>query len=194
MWQRVLEFLPSALAIWLIQFVVGVYLQIGRVRWCGTKAKRRPLGLFSMQEVMQEVMESPQFEKAFILLGLPTIVIRIPCLEELLFRTPIILLHQGPSLGAWISITISALLFSFAHLNVRKQMHVSTPTVGVNTILSFFGGIGMGYLGIKYQSLWASVALHATWNLFWVILCELGYRLQRFLPRWLLRLIRDASR
>lgn len=188
MWQRILEFLPSALIVWFVQFACQIYLQVGKMLWCGNTARMRQFQLFSFQDVS----EAPDFNKAFFRLGLPFTLIASPCIEELLFRLPIILLHRNISSTAWISITISTMLFSLLHYHSRKTKHAKI----MSAASSFIIGVAAGYLGIKYQSLWASIAFHAAWNLCIVILGELGYlgyRLQRFLPQRLLSLIRDAS-
>ena len=109
-------------------------------------------------------------------------LIFFPFAEELIFRLPIIFFFKEFSVIAWIFIVLSAILFGWAHIfNFKKELKSSRITM---LILGFLVGIISGYLGVKYQSLYASVLFHAACNLFFVIvLCEILYRLINVMPK-----------
>lgn len=129
------------------------------------------------------------------LLGIPTINIFAPILEELIFRTPLIILFSNINSSAWIGIFVSALAFASIHyfgnqiklfevlaakesgqIKTDNSLEGITETEKIqaqqmkirrlsHVVCTFPLGILTGYYGIKYQSIWLSVGIHSAWNL-----------------------------
>lgn len=179
--ERILLFLPSILIISGIAFVTFLYLKL-MIRRFGDKLK-------SVDWIEKNKL------KIGLLLSSPNAYIFAPAWEELVFRAPLIIIFSELSQSAWHGILISSILFSLLHwfgnkitffeiliarennenksdnledenerlgqkmkkeLKLRKALHV---------FFTFPVGIMLGYLGIKYQSVWMCVGIHSLWNL-----------------------------
>ncbi len=123
-----------------------------------------------------------------------------PVAEELIFRAPIIVAFSTISSSAWYGIWVSAVLFAVIHwfgpkisaeeliLEQEKHKNITDDVVTeakrisqkasgrvllvrfAHTICVLPLGILAGYYGIKYQSIWVSCGIHATWNIFMPVL------------------------
>lgn len=89
-----------------------------------------------------------------------TTCILAPVLEEMLFRGVLLrsFLHQLPR---WYAISVSALFFGFAHLNIYQF------------VLAFWLGLFLGWLYERSRSLIPCIALHASLNS-WVFFSAQG--------------------
>lgn len=133
--------------------------------------------------------------KMALLIGFPTLLLYAPLTEEIIFRAPLILLFSHISDSAWLGISVSALLFGSAHWSGQKFDLTDIPESRANgeaitddlktelelveksrprmvlakkilhVIITTLLGLVFGYYGIKHQSLWLCIALHAGWNL-----------------------------
>lgn len=127
------------------------------------------------------------------LIAFLSFVIYAPALEELIFRAPLIIIFDTVSGYAWIGILVSSVVFGVMHyfgkfavigFEVIKETSIANgePEEGVNDfeskresfikrvkrirlISSFLLGILLGYLSVKYQSLYLCLGIHAAWNL-----------------------------
>lgn len=102
--------------------------------------------------VLESVKQSiPAWQAAsfFALAGL-----LIPLFEELFWRG-IVLTAMLRSGSAALAIIVSSLLFAATHIGVPD----SVPAI-------FFLGLGLGYAYYRTRSLWASVVMHAVFNLY----------------------------
>ncbi len=123
----------------------------------------------------------------------PVIYIGTPAIEELIFRAPLVIIFNTMSLSAWCGILISGGLFALLHwrdgikfvvngfsfsFSIFSNKEERTWIEGVNTLCVLILGILTGYYGIKYQSIWVSVGIHALWNLiapvFFVLFISMG--------------------
>ncbi len=129
--------------------------------------------------------------KAIWLFKLPFTYILCPTFEELVFRAPLIIAFGALSPSAWYGIIVSSILFSLCHWDFRKKISPSDISdafrsdnhekklerllkergIGIiwrhiiHCVLALSAGVLMGYYGIKYQSIWVSVGIHAVLNL-----------------------------
>ncbi len=132
--------------------------------------------------------------KTTLFVAIPIVYLQAPALEELIFRGPLVLAFSELSRSAWYWILLSAGLFASTHWfgdkigmpeilseqgdpdhtdDVEQEVKRLTQKNGrlvkkqklVNVILAFPAGLVFGYFGIKYQSLWLSFGIHATWNI-----------------------------
>jgi membrane protease YdiL (CAAX protease family) len=132
--------------------------------------------------------------KAVIFATVPFTCIFSPALEEIVFRAPLLFLFSVISGYAWLGIIISSILFALAHYSEKttevflrgiefaEEVWTKEPNNNAHingsdrerrkklfrrgrAIGSFGFGILVGYLGIKYQSLYLCAVIHAAWNL-----------------------------
>lgn len=133
--------------------------------------------------------------KMALLVGTPTTIFLAPLTEEVVFRAPLLLLFDHLSENAWLGVSISALLFGGAHwrgtkiditdipekrangeaitddtqaeLELAGKEHARRVLISkiLHVILTTPLGLAFGYYGVKHQSLWLCIALHAGWNL-----------------------------
>lgn len=125
----------------------------------------------------------------------PLALILAPTLEELLFRLPLLLMFTSLTSDAWTGIWISSCAFGFIHIFGAKvtgmevmlaymmgqtqsddfkeeTQRIALKTQGnivIKRLIAFVfttgAGVLISYFGIKYQSLWLCVGIHAAWNL-----------------------------
>lgn len=125
----------------------------------------------------------------------PQILILAPTLEELMFRLPLLIMFPALSQEAWIGIWISSIIFGLIHwpgqkinpldiFMALKNGEVVTDCVKtetdrivknksgemiyrrlIHTLMATGAGVTIGYFGLKYQSLWLCVGIHAAYNL-----------------------------
>jgi membrane protease YdiL (CAAX protease family) len=112
----------------------------------------QPMGEHPMVQALHESQDPWMVAAIFAAAGL-----LIPFFEELFYRGLIqtSLLRTG---SPALAIVITSLLFGMAHL-ASGNAPVNVPAV---TVLS----LGLGYVYYRTRSLWASVALHAVFNLY----------------------------
>jgi membrane protease YdiL (CAAX protease family) len=126
-----------------------------------------------------------------------------PTSEELIYRGPIIILSGYLPEYKWLLIIISAIVFGIMHWYGAKislhEIQQNEPSDGYETdnlkeisktisdqknkktyilksaqvVSATIGGVLMGYYGIKYQTIWVSVLIHFSWNLFLLVLANL---------------------
>jgi len=90
------------------------------------------------------------------LVGSAMVLLMVAAAEELVFRR-YILRNLMKSFNKWISLFISALLFTL--------VHVSNPQVPAIALLSTFaGGMLLGITFIHTRNLWFPVFFHFSWN------------------------------
>jgi len=133
-------------------------------------------------------------KKAYFAFHLPTLLLFSPSKEELMFRVPLLVLFGSISALAWLGIIMSAMAFSLVHYSSPLNDPIFEATSknededkkrGLRKIkraramISLIFGIMIGYLGVRYQSLWLCASIHASWNLVMaVILPFLIHRLR----------------
>jgi membrane protease YdiL (CAAX protease family) len=127
--------------------------------------------------------------------AVPMIGAIAPVIEETLFRAPLIILFSALMPAAWATIVLSSLLFSVLHVgglppyllgqkvfenekSAGKKVAEATEGAGAEnrgmvigyritrTIFAFSLGLVAGWLGVKYQSIYPCLIVHAGWNLF----------------------------
>ena len=105
--------------------------------------------------LVEKTMASLASDKGLFLLAFPGAVLGAPLVEEVLFRG---LLFAGllPRLGPTLTIGITAALWAAAHLGAAPLFFV---------VMIFFMGILLGFLVLRFGSLWVPIACHTTWNL-----------------------------
>ncbi len=123
------------------------------------------IGLFAVMGVNPETYGSGLVEKALVslaadpglfFLALPGAVLGAPLVEEILFRG---VLFAGllPRLGPVLTVIVTSALWAAAHLGAAPPMFALTI---------FFMGILLGYLLLRFGSLWVTIGCHTAWNLF----------------------------
>lgn len=146
--ERVLMFLPSILIIGSIAGATSVYI------------KRVTEPRFG--DDIKSVNWKQNKWKDWLLIQ-PILIIWAPTAEELLFRAPLIIAFDAMSPFAWYGIFISSALFSLVHWLEREKRDIRKKIL--NVVSTFLLSILAGYFGIKYQSIWLSVGIHAMCNL-----------------------------
>lgn len=122
------------------------------------------IGLFAVLGVDPDTYGSGLVEKALtdlaadpslFFLALPGAVLGAPLVEEVLFRG---VLFAGllPRLGPVLTVIVTSSLWAVAHLG-------AAPPIAALTI--FFMGILLGYLLLRFGSLWVTIGCHTAWNL-----------------------------
>ncbi|MEO9167282.1 MAG: CPBP family intramembrane glutamic endopeptidase [Aestuariivirga sp.] len=122
------------------------------------------IGLFAVMGINPETYGSGMVEKALtdlaadpalFFLALPGAVLGAPLVEEVLFRG---VLFAGllPRLGPVLTVIVTSALWAVAHLG-------AAPPIAALTI--FFMGIVLGYLLLRFGSLWVTIGCHTAWNL-----------------------------
>lgn len=127
--------------------------------------------------------------------AIPSVAIFAPTLEELIFRAPIIIAFRSMTTYAWCGVVASSSLFAAMHWfgekvdaselfealknktlesdDAKKETERLQTKQGTkirrrrieHVVVAFLAGLVLGYAGIRSQSLWVSVGLHAAWNL-----------------------------
>lgn len=120
--------------------------------------------------------------KITIFLGLPLIILGATT-EEFAFRLLIIIAFKEMSACAWIAILLSSALFAMSHNRNKYILHKTwgsffdedkkdemipkekslTKLIHISNAMIL--GIVLGYIGIRYQSLYLVIGLHMAWNL-----------------------------
>jgi membrane protease YdiL (CAAX protease family) len=88
-------------------------------------------------------------------LAVPGIVIGAPLVEEFVFRGPLFSALRNTRLGGWGAILITSAIFALMHA-------MAAPWVFV--CLLFGMAIGLGFLMLRFGSIWVPFAAHALWN------------------------------
>jgi len=118
------------------------------------------LGSDSTEQVAVSLVRSVMADKSLFVLNALSLIVMVPVTEELLFRGFLYsFLRRKLSMG-W-SITVCALLFAVFHYH-RSQGAVINLTLLFT--LALLGGF-LAYIYERERSLWAPIALHATFNL-----------------------------
>jgi len=97
------------------------------------------------QALMEPLMNSP-----FILLFL-VVSVSAPLFEEIIFRG-IVLNDFKKAVPVWLAVAIQGILFGVFHMNWIQGVYASVL------------GIVLGIIYIKYQSIWAPIIMHFTYN------------------------------
>ena len=165
--------LPSITVLLIVAVSFSIFFRIAASRWFGGQNHDN-------LERFQQWAKSNR-KKAIFLFHLPTLLFFSPSWEELVYRAPLIVFFGTISGFAWLGIIVSAIAFSIIHYRspLNKGMAQAERKVdgrpsnegklikkiGIDrTIISFVLGILLGYLGIRYQSLWLCAGIHAGWN------------------------------
>jgi membrane protease YdiL (CAAX protease family) len=122
------------------------------------------IGLFAVMGVNPDTYGSGLVEKALVgladdpglfFLALPGTVLGAPLVEEILFRG---VLFAGllPRLGRGLTVIITSAMWAAAHLGAAPPMFA---------LSIFFMGILLGYLLLRFGSLWVTIGCHTAWNL-----------------------------
>lgn len=181
MTDRIMQFLPSISIITSMAVFTFVYLKVV-IKKIGPAWK-------SVE------WHSKNEWKVIWLVGIPAMYVWAPTAEELIFRAPLIMAFETISSSAWVGILASSVVFGAIHwfgkkisileiISEKKSGNTKTDNldselselettqakrVRIQRILHVFTtiplGILSGYYGIKYQSIWVSVGIHATWNI-----------------------------
>jgi len=178
---RIYLFLPSIIIIASIAIFSYIYLFL-TVKRFGDKVNSIQWIKDNEKKVVWRIVSPQQYVFA-------------PTSEELFFRAPLIIMFSSLSEPAWYGIVISGILFGFLHIFGQKlfleDITDETKTDDAkaemkrlcqekqkmiirrkiyHALFASLLGICFGYIGIVYQSLWASVCAHALWNMFGPIL------------------------
>ncbi|KAF0092344.1 MAG: CAAX amino protease family protein [Fusobacteria bacterium] len=105
----------------------------------------------NMPEVLKEQFESIALSSP--LLALLAIGILAPIAEELLFRGAIYNLIKD-SIGKYVALFVSSVLFALIHLNIYQASY------------TLFIGLFLGIILMKIGSLWLPIIFHIVYNLF----------------------------
>ncbi|OHA50340.1 MAG: hypothetical protein A3A80_00600 [Candidatus Terrybacteria bacterium RIFCSPLOWO2_01_FULL_44_24] len=112
--ERFLHFLPD----------IAVIATIAALTWLYIKALSHHIG-----ENSKSITWLKKNPKIALLVGLPTLFIWAPTVEELIFRAPLIIVFGAMSPYAWIGIVVSNIIFAVIHQgknSVRKHIEFST--------------------------------------------------------------------
>ncbi|MEO9168552.1 MAG: CPBP family intramembrane glutamic endopeptidase, partial [Aestuariivirga sp.] len=122
------------------------------------------IGLFAVMGINPETYGSGLVEKALaslaadpplFFLAVPGTVLGAPLVEEILVRG---VLFAGllPRLGPVLTVIVTSALWAAAHLLAAPPMFA---------LAIFFMGILLGYLLLRFGSLWVTIGCHTAWNL-----------------------------
>lgn len=125
------------------------------------------------------------------LLVMPILIVFAPCVEELVFRAPLLILFPVLNQSAWYGIMVSSILFGLMHWSgnleqnsiivhggktetndlakEREKLEIENKAQIVfakcfRVVATTLAGVWFGYLAISHQSLWWSMGAHALWN------------------------------
>ena len=184
--ERFMSLLPSVLVLVGIGGVAFLFLKFILPVLIGNERYKNP-------ELLKVWMKENKW-KAVIFAAVPSTCIFSPALEEIVFRAPLLFLFSVISGHAWLGIIISSILFALVHYSEKtteallkgielaeevwtkepnNNAHINGPdrerrkkSFRISRAIGSFGfGILVGYLGIKYQSLYICAVIHAAWNL-----------------------------
>lgn len=139
--QRALGLLPSICSAIVVLFAIRLYSYV--------------VAKYFNYLVSDEAWQKENRLKVFALLFVPAVHFRAPLYEELIFRGPLVVLFSELATTAWICIVVSGVWFAVLHLRVGGVWHV---------VITIPLGLISGYCGIRFQSIWASIACHFVWN------------------------------
>jgi membrane protease YdiL (CAAX protease family) len=182
--EKLVSFLP---AIIVLSSIVVILLCLYRF------IPARLLDKEKLKNLKYAVQWSKEHKLRIVLMTILVAGLYFPALEELIFRAPLIVIFDTLSGHAWIGILVSSVLFAVVHYSGKfavtgfeamKEMSIANrePEERVDRfeskrenfikvikwgrlISSFLIGILLGYLAIKYQSLYLCFGVHAAWNL-----------------------------
>ena len=116
------------------------------------------VGMFGAEMVFPDVMEayaeyveSSGLSEMSVLSTIATLVMA-PLAEEIVFRGMTFKLARKLTKNFWIANAVQALMFGIAHLNL------------VQGVYAFLLGMVLGFIYAKFNSLWASILAHLTFN------------------------------
>lgn len=147
---RILDFLPSIVTIAWIAGVARFFVQRNAAQYGDN---------FNDPEWLEKNAIA-----YFRSVGIPTISILGPCVEELIFRAPLILYFDEMTTEAWYGIWVSAGFFAAAHAFGSERSTEKPRRRILHFVTRIPSGLLFGYAGVRLQSIWVAVALHATWN------------------------------
>ncbi len=180
--ERIYTFFPSVITIACIAGATHLYLK-WIVKYYGDNFK----SVAWLQQNQTRVIWT---------VGRPLAIVYGPMVEELIFRAPLIIAFSALSATAWYGIYASSAVFALIHwrgkkifvdavINAREEGTQQSDDVlkevdrlseenkrrvlisKISQVLfTFVLGVLAAYYGIKYQSIWIAVGIHAVWNLF----------------------------
>jgi membrane protease YdiL (CAAX protease family) len=119
-----------------------------------------PADLSSTSEktgAVERAMSSLASNKLLFALAAPTVGIVIPIVEELVFRGGIFAALKQSKLGSVGAVGLTSLAWALMHAQAAPWLFVG---------LLFAMGLMLGYLLLRYGSLWVPIACHCLWNSF----------------------------
>lgn len=102
----------------------------------------------------EKVLSDMAREPWLFALTLPGVAIAAPLAEELVFRGPIFAALAGSRAGGLGAVVLTAAVWALIHL--------SAPWVAVAVI--FLMGLVLGFLLLRFGSLWVTIICHSIWN------------------------------
>ena len=98
---------------------------------------------------------------------LASLVMLSAAIEEVIFRSPLLMFFNGLSGAAWIGILISSVAFGGLHIAYfyLGWKHSSLKRAVANSLFAMPFGIAFGWLCVQNQSLLVPFVAHASWNL-----------------------------
>jgi len=149
----------SGVLSWLVCFPIS--LIVGQVIWFGLYVIGYESNL--EQEAVQHLKQVIQFPVLFTA-TLAIIVIFAPIAEEVLFRG-LLQSWLAAKWGVTKGILVTSAVFSLFHFSVTQGLANIELIVSLYVLSCF-----LGYMYVKQRSLWASIGLHMTFNVFGVIM------------------------
>ena len=109
----------------------------------------------SASGMVEKIMADLADEPLLFALALPGIILGAPLAEELIFRGPLFAALRTTWIGKTGAVVLTAAGWSLIH-------GASAPWLFV--FLIFTMGLVLGWLLLRFGSLWVTFAVHATWN------------------------------
>lgn len=184
--ERIVHFFPSILTLLTAAILVFLYIRLIRLAW-------------GKENVMNIEWLKAHKWRNLLLIQFPATCIFFPTLEELIFRAPIIIGFNNLTYYAYLSISISGLLYGVGHYFKDRNPITYSKLFGIKSALPAFMstlpaksrkkleevtdgkkrwrrfvittvlGFIFGYFGIKYQSLYLSIGLHMANNVLAIV-------------------------
>ena len=111
--------------------------------------------LTSASGMVEKIMADLADEPLLFALALPGIILGAPMSEELIFRGPLFAALRGTWVGQTGAVVLTAAAWALIH-------GASAPWLFV--FLIFIMGLLLGWLLLRFGSLWVTFAVHAAWN------------------------------
>ncbi len=137
--------IKDVIKVWLITWVVHIVYMIIVIA----------SGYNPPANELMEILQKPTV--VYLIVNIVIIAVAAPFIEEALFRG-LLFGSMRPYLGTWTAIIVSAAVFSALHF----ELYGFVPRFAL--------GVGLGYLYVKYKTIYPAVILHGLNNLLAVLL------------------------